>query len=448
MRLIQKFAKGVLRELPDEGRSIKSAIHKLRMHKDIAKGGVMRRLGGAILPDPHTVYWIDTDRIESHTCQKTHSDDWEDAIFDQSGRVPRVQGGDWDIALHSVSEMRICRAVWDRVRHGTAWSSTEYYKFAVRQIKTGRTVWECSDQTAFDKHCCTVDQLIDSIAKHGYRDAATLPPSAAGASFSVYREIVVNLGRDGSPLFQDGRHRLAIARATGVKRVPVQVLVRHSEWQSFREFMHRMARSQGGASKRGTLYQAPLHFDLNEIPYAHACEDRWNAMRECISGGVGVALDIGCNLGFFCHRLEAIGYSCIGVEYFPDIAEAARRIAVAEGRTLRVVNGDILLPSTLEEVGTSEFSIVNALNIFHHFVKTEEGFHRLRQLLGRIRTETMFFEPHLADDSQMRGVYANPEPNEFVALIQEWSGLKRATPIHVATDGRAVFRLDQQCRGT
>ena len=206
-----------------------------------------------------------------------------------------------------------------------------------------------------------------------------------------------------------------------------------------------MARGEGGASKRGVLYQAPMHFDLADIPYEHACTDRWEAIKSNLDEVTGVrALDIGSNLGFFCHQLEECGYSCIGVEYVPTIALAAQKIACAENRKLAIVTGDILSEETQRKIAPLDFSVVIALNIFHHFIKTKDDYEKLRQFMNHIRIGTMFFESHHEDEPQMQGVFSNPTQNEFVKLIKEWGGFERVEPIYVATDGRILFKLDRQ----
>ena len=345
--------------------------------------------------------------------------------------------------MHKVADMRVCRAIEERVKHGISWDRTDFYKVAVKQIERGQLLWQCTDRASFDKRCTKIDQLIESISSFGYL-SGHMPPDCGEVTISPagYREIIVNLSRDGRCLFQDGRHRLAIARALNIEMIPIQVLVRHSEWQSFRELMWRMALGSGGASKKGSLYQTPMHFDLEEIPAEHGCEDRWIAIRDNVAPGNGTrALDIGCNLGFFCNRLEAHGYSCIGVEYFPEIAFASRKIARAEGKRSIFISGDILDPETISEIGTTEFSLIIALNIFHHFIKSEEQFNRLQDFLRRIRVDTMIFEPHLPDEPQMENAFCNPSPTEFVKLIQEWGHLEHAVPIYTAGDGRTVFKL-------
>lgn len=442
MTEIRSLVKKILYHLPDEGRLIKSKVRQLRMKKEVVIADLVGLLGKKILPNPYAVYWIDPTRIQFHTNCKKDSLDWEDWVFDQNKYVKRVQSGDWDIAVHRVEDMRICRAINDRIHHGVAWKNTEYYQRAINQIENGLELWGCSNRISLDKRCNQIDQLIESITTQGYREVST---DEFSLTHTRYKEILVNINRDGFCLFQDGRHRLAIARALHLKRIPIQILVRHSNWQSFRELMHQMARGEGGASKSGLLYQTPIHFDLSDIPYEHACEDRWDAIKNNLGQApVGIALDIGCNLGYFCHRLEDIGYSCIGVEYLPEVAFAARKIAFAENRQLKIVTGDILAPETLQEIAASNYSVVIALNIFHHFIKTKDSYEKLRQFMNNIRVGAMFFESHHPSDPQMQGVYLNPSQNEFVQLLREWGRFERVLPIYEATDGRILFKLDQQ----
>lgn len=445
MSTVKKMAGRLLRALPDEGRAVKSSVRRALVRKELVFARVRQRLIGVSLPDPRAVYHVDPRRIEYATCLDNGSPDWEDWVLPQKGTVEPVRAGDWDGLRHKVAQMRVCQAVEARVRHGTAWSSTDYYRTAVRQIEGGRQLWGCSNQAAFDEHCKRVDGLIESITRDGYRSGAVVPGETKIDTATGQTEVLINLTRDGLPLFQDGRHRLAIALTLGLPSIPVQVFVRHAEWQAFREYLLRMAGSEdGGASRAGLLYQRPTHFDLANIPAAHGCEDRWQAIADHLpdASGGGRALDIGCNLGFICHRLEERGYSAVGVETLPEVAYATRRLAKAEGRRFEVIEGNVLDEATLRPAGAA-FDVVVALSIFHHFIKTEAGYRRLRELLGRLRIGTLFFEPHRPDESQMQGVYANPGPEEFASLVAGWAGLTRVEPIYTADDGRLVFVLDR-----
>ena len=335
MEKVSKLARSTLKALPNEGQMIKMSLRKFLVHKELAISRLMQRFAGMTLPGPRTVYWINPERIEFTTCLKNASSDWEDWVFPQKGYLKPVHDGKWDALSHRVVDMRVYRAIDARIRKGASWQSSDDYHAALAEIESGRNLWDCSDRSEFDKHCGRIDRLIESISNDGYRDSKALGNEFRMDSSLGQNEILINIGSDGFPLFQDGRHRLAIARVLGIKKVPVQVLVRHARWQAFRELMHRMARGVGGASKEGSLYQMPVHFDLSDIPSEHGCEDRWNAILQHIPAATETALDIGCNLGFFCHKLEDLGYRCFGIEYQPDIAYAARKIHRRKNGALR-----------------------------------------------------------------------------------------------------------------
>jgi SAM-dependent methyltransferase len=435
---LTNLVKRVFQTLPDNGYFIKKMVREILVKKEILISNLNNCFLGITLASPCTVYWINPARIEFHTNYKRNSLDWEDYVFDQSKYVVKIQGGNWDVPEHRISDMLIFRAIHDRIHHGNAWQSTEYYQHFIKQIESGCRLWMCSSRADFDNHCDDIDKLIESIKNDGYR-VNPVGPGYDG-------EILINISRDGLCLFQDGRHRLAIALSLGLEQVPVQVLVRHSEWVSFREFLNRMAKyNSGGTSPQGTLYQNTLHFDLADIPCVHSCEDRWDAIKcHLTPSASGTALDIGCNLAFFCHKLEEIGYSSIGVEYLPECAYVAKKIATAEGRKFKVLTGNILSLNEFQTHDVPFFDVVLALNIFHHFIKTQDGYEKLHQFMNNIQIGTLFFEAHLPEEPQMQNVFLNPTPNEFVQLLKDWGGFERVMPIYTATDGRKMFMLDQQ----
>ena len=202
-----------------------------------------------------------------------------------------------------------------------------------------------------------------------------------------------------------------------------------------------MARSDSGAAGAGLLYQSPTHFDLTDIPSAHDCDDRWQIMAGHLQPGPGKAMDIGCNLAYFCHGLERLGYTPFGVEYLPDIAYAAQKIARAQEMKFQVVEGDIFAAETQAKIGGGPFKVVIAVNIFHHFLKTEQGHAQLVKFMQNLDCETMFFEPHLTSEAQMQGVFMNPEPDAFAAMMGQWGRFGSVKPIYTAKDGRTVYLL-------
>jgi hypothetical protein len=138
-----------------------------------------------------------------------------------------------------------------------------------------------------------------------------------------------------------------------------------------------------------------------------------------------------------------VGYSALGIEYLPAVAYAARRIARAEKREFEVIEGDVLTDEVQERFVKKNFSVVLAINIFHHFIKTEAGCRKLESLLKKLQTQTLFFQPHRSDELQMQGAYANFNTDEFVGFVKACGSFRSATAIHTSRDGRTLFKMER-----
>lgn len=431
--------------LPSEGRALKIRYHQLRYYKNRALNILNSRVTDEDAA-PDNIFWIDPLRIGRHTnLRRENSLDWEDWVFDQRRSVKPVQGGDWDTDCQKVSDMRIYRALQDRISHSVAWDTTDFYKTALAQIISGRHLWRCSSAGDLDRRCHYIDLLVESISSKGYIINSNIAIGDEDMTIKRYRdagnEILINIDRMGRCLFQDGRHRLAIAQILGLKEVAVQILVRHEEWTKFRTYLKDMAQSDRGASRKGVLYQSPSHFDLLHIPAEHGCENRFEAIKQHLPINGGNALDIGTNLGYFCRRLETIGFRATGVEYSPDISYAAQRIRLAEESSCNIINGDILDRKIHGRFIHESFDVVFALNIFHHFLKKESDFIRLKEFLQNLRAKMIFFEPHLQFEPHMQQAFMNPGEEEFVKLVRTMAHLECSELICRDGDGRAIYRL-------
>jgi len=84
-------------------------------------------------------------------------------------------------------------------------------------------------------------QLKRSLQSKGYLQQRKLNRQSIFMRMLFWRpppehgEIVVDIGRDGQILFDDGKHRFCIAKAMGLPSIPVRVLIRHQKWQELRE---------------------------------------------------------------------------------------------------------------------------------------------------------------------------------------------------------------------
>jgi hypothetical protein len=428
-----------MRSLLNHGRSLKRFYLRLVKLRRLYGIGRLQQAGRWHLPENENVLLIPPKRIQIHTNYGT-DDEPRNRVFGNDIERNTVLAGDWDIGGIRFEELAAFKAIQQRILFAVAWRDTEYFRESLQDLLAGRVIWGCHNVAQLDAHFSYLDRLIDSIRRHGLvpQDQAQriMGPDARRSG-----EIEVNIGRNGDFLFQDGRHRLAIAKVLGLPLVPVTVRVRHTEWQKLREFLFSMLNKSGCAASNGKLYQNPVHPDLRDIPAVHACEDRFAAMREKLAVRNGRLLDIGCNLGFFCRAFEAEGLDCIGVEYGEDIAYAADRLRVSDGRNYRIITGDILDAAVHDPILSQPVAVINALSIFHHFLKTRADYQRLRQFLNKLSPCQMFFEAHCPNEPHMKDAYANLDAGEFIEFIKANTRLSNAELIYTAPDGRNVYSL-------
>jgi len=271
--------------------------------------------------------------------------------------------------------------------------------------------------------------LFEKIKKTGYKLQSELP-EMQGTSEQYYDEVTVSIGSDGKLVFEDGRHRLSIAKVLGLPEIPVIVATRHKKWQSFKVEIRAAARIEGGK-----VYAPLTHPDLRNIPSIHG-HDRYDLIASRLPCHGSTFLDIGAQWGYFCHRFEEAGMECYAVEIDEENLYFLEKLKKAEGRSFTIVPKSIF-----EYDERREFDVVLALNIFHHFIKSETTYVQLGMLLRSLKMRYMVFEAHDPNEPQMMGAYHNYPPDEFVQFLQDNSCLRKAEHIGNAKDGRKLFLL-------
>ena len=447
MSRAKRVIRNGIRHLPGEGRMIVHAYRQTLLARRVI-GSKLRSARGDGQPDPETIYYIDPARIVYHTNHQPRGKELaaRDRVFDMQRDRGKVHGGSWDVPAIAFAELDVVRALRQRIEEQREWQDTEFYARLCNELRVEKSSgWNIRSRADVDARCQFLDHLIESIRREGYlrSNAVALAGEDKGLQgHPVYgEEVSVNIGRDGQYLFQNGRHRLAIAQILRIAKIPVKVLVRHKQWVEFRNFLSALAGKAAAVSGRTALYQNPIHPDLQDLPFEHACEDRLEALRKHAGPGSGAVLDIGANLGYFCHGFEALGYSCYALEHFDLLALAADRIRIAENRTFTVVREDLFVAAQREPLRDRRFEIVLALNIFHHFLKERELFEKFTAWLSRLQVETMFFEPHCAREPQMTGAHVNFDEREFVDFVLANSMLNHAELVYRCHDGRPIYRL-------
>lgn len=392
------------------------------------------------LPNPEKIYWINPKTIIYHTNYRpdTHPQ-IEDRVFDMSRQRGAVMDGDWDLPTYKFEDLAVFKAFKTRIKENKSWTETLFYQNLLKDINQGYIRFSCANESELADRFQALDSLVDSIKNNGYnwnKDIISKKKTLnSKKNIRGGDEVTVNIGRNGEYLFQNGRHRLAIALLLEIEKIPVQVLVRHKDWIRLRNKLLAIAEISGGV-----LYQPALHHDLSDIPAAHDCIDRFEAIKDSLTFFEGSLLDVGANLGYFCHRFEELGFDCIGIEKDIFVAKAAEGIRKSVGKNFKIVTGDVLDPALTNVIG-QRFDIVLFLNILHHFLKVEKAFEEMTRWLNKLEVRTIFFEPHLSTEKQMKNAYLNFSNTEFLDYIMKNTGKTNSEPIHKSFDGRTLYML-------
>lgn len=347
----------------------------------------------------------------------------------------RVMGGDWDRLEKKFEDLDVYVAFKQVCVEGKDWTETVFYQRILGAINRGRLPWGCKDQSDLDQRCEVLESLFHKIEHEGYRSQhEILLSQESHNTLNGEDEVIVNIGRRGDLLFSDGAHRLAIAKLLGIQRIPVRIAVRHLQWIRFRQELLQYAKEQ-----RGAIYQPLLHPDLHDIPAHHDdCKDRFTVIKQNMSVRRGRLLDIGANVGYYCHRFEDEGFDCYAVEDQLTHLHFLRKLKRAENKEFKIIAESVFEWSG---IGYVHFDVTLALNVLHHFLKTKDSYDKLIDLLKNLQTRELFFEPHLFDEPQMHGAYRNLSPDEFVEFLAHNSGLENAEFIGTMKDGSPLYRL-------
>lgn len=186
--------------------------------------------------DPFQLYWIDPDDVVRR--QPPHPNE-------KYKYFGRVVDGDWDTGLDRFEETDPYRSFEAHFERGVPWEETAFFRRIVGEIKDGRTRWDCASPEEFVERCAALDDLYRRLDREGYRTQAELAAATDSEVIRkrrhsivhrlIYDEMTVSVDRHGEFVFNDGRHRLAIAKLLDLDRVAVRIMVRHADWQRVRD---------------------------------------------------------------------------------------------------------------------------------------------------------------------------------------------------------------------
>jgi|AntAceMinimDraft_18_1070375.scaffolds.fasta_scaffold16362_2 hypothetical protein len=382
--------------------------------------------------DLFMLYWIDPKQIElAYDFGKEKV-----RMFKEKNRG-KVMGGDWDLSTKRIEDKIVYKGVKERFVYGKPWRETILYKKGLERIEQGFIFNGCHTKGKLNKYFEHVERLYKSIKEKGYIPRCEDTKIKAGYNKTdhcarKFDEIKIGIGRNGQILFIDGAHRLSIAKFLGIEKVAVRIFFRHKRWVDFKNKLFSFASKHGGL-----LYQPAYHFDLGDISYSFG-DERFCIIKENLKAENGTVLDIGANLGYFCHRFEEIGFECSAVEINPENIYFMKKLRNANGDKFTIIQKSIF---DYKKQTVLNFDIILALNIFHHFLKRESDYKKLIQLLKRIKSRELFLETHNPHEKQMEGAYKNYSPEEFIEFILKNSCFEKSQLISSLENGRRLYKL-------
>lgn len=414
MRLIAKLFKKIFRE-------IKWIIIKNNFYKKMVKIKYP-------INTPGEVIWINPNLINR-------------IIFNYENENPLeqfglVEGGDWDKDYNNIENLNIYNALYELIINKKSLKKTNFYNPAIKTQNNydnegGGRIWEYISEYEYYDRIKKINKLINNIITKGYLTQINL-------NGNPNDEIIVKIGRNGDFLFYNGIHRLCIAKILKIDKIPVIVKTRHYDFAKLKEKLYLYSRTQHlGTKHEGELYQKLAHPDLHDIPYTHDNTDRFLAIKNNLFTTDGTILDIGANFGFFCSKFTEEGYDCTAVELNDKLHYFLRIINNIGGISFKIEHQSIL---TMFDKPV-EFDIVFALNIFHHFLKTEDNYNKFIILLKNLKMKEMFFEPHDPNEKPFLNVYKNLNNEQFLILIINNTNLTKYKKILDCDENRYLYHL-------
>ncbi len=324
-----------------------------------------------------------------------------------------VHPGDWDLSKKRFDRLDVFHAFKTVCKErARPWQETSFYKTTVAAIESGQELWGCRNKDDFDARCGALTRLFETIELDGYKSQRELVSQGDG-------EVSVAIGRNGEFLFSDGAHRLCIAKLLGLSEIPVVVTVRHPEWVQFKEQLAHYARSQPS----GALSQPLTHPDLASIPADQESSGQVEAIVSRLGLTSGRVLDLGGNLGLFCHRLEELGLDCVAFEGDEQAARILSKLRDAEKKRFVVRQSSFL--SDDDDIMRQEYDLVLAMKSLRPLLHEGAQLDSLTSFLGRLNARRVALEARAADQDPLASEGNASSSDELVALVMREVGLSR-----------------------
>ena len=385
-----------------------------------------------------TIYWIPPERIIYATNSQNETNEKKRGIgngFSLRKMRGEIIDGNWDRSSYRFTDLEIYKVIKQTIEKNEELQDARFFKLIQRHVKSPSNFWGATNAGNLQK---LFEYLNSPQINLTYKK--TIMNRGIHFKNSSIDAIDVNIGRNGEYHFQNNAYMLSLAKLFRVKSVPVRVFVRHKQWQKFREFVINYFQQDKDA--KGFLYQPIVHPDFVNFPTHpfNNCHENMQNIKVHLTKKSGTMLDIGANLGFFSHKFEDIGYKCYAIESNLNNFRILEKIRVAESKKFTAINKSIF---EIEFIKTTQFDVVLALNIFHHFLKKRSLFNEFKELLQNLRTKLMFFSSALVGEDQMKNAYQNYSESTFVEFLLHQTSLSKSELIFAGRLNRHVYKLSK-----
>ena len=219
----------------------------------------------------------------------------------------------------------------------------------------------------------------------------------------------------------DGHHRVALADFCRIDCLKVECPP-----DIYKRFVKRRTPEivklvEGRIKKNGKFYQPidiPGYYGINVV---RNCKLRLDIIRRWLGGdlkGCSTLLDIGSNLGYFCHHFERQGLKTFGIEPDHNHIEIALALNRAYG-----------LNSGFEQMGLEDFTtdkaydIVLAFTVVYHIVNIMKllTHHEAADKLGRLTRKYLFWESGLHRETEKQTILRIGNFREYFKLANSFA---------------------------
>jgi hypothetical protein len=345
----------------------------------------------------------------------------------------RVIDGDWDLQNRKFNELDFYRSYKERASKGTGWEELPYYQRVLWQIKNGTPKWGCRNKQELDERCRKLDNIFNDMKQNGCKSREMQKRELQkGERLEEEDEISVNIGRHGDLIFNNGRHRLTLAKSAGIKEVPITITIRHSEWEKFKEEIELYVQRHNGR-----LYAPLTHIDLQTIP-VHLNQNKYEMIKRSIGDGNTTLLDIGACWGYFCHKFEDDGFICTALECDVESLYFLEKLKRAENKEFSLLKEPI---STLFNKGDLQYDVILALDRGRYLSEGVPVFEELIELLNISDTKELYIELSREESNEARDTRYNLSFDEIINHILENSHLNNYIVLGEYEEGKVLYKL-------